>query len=165
MLLKTLQEFLDYYGTNSTTNFQLIEYAKELNIPNFYCLMRDELSDIPKTENPVNVIINLHSSDQKGIHWSALAKFDNSTFFFDSYGLPPTKEVENFLSIGELCLRKFFEFTGFSYNDLKLQESTESFCGQLSLYVLYKLNYESGITFNSLILNLKNELRNLRRPE
>ena len=141
----TFKDFTDIYGTNTTTNFQLIKYAKELKIPNFYCLMRDELNEI-KTDN-FNVIINLHKSNQKGAHWSCFTP----NYFFDSYGLPPTKEVKDFLKHGEVYkTRGYAEFSTF-----QLQKFNENNCGQFCLYVLDRLN--NGYNFNETILSLKNE--------
>src|SRR6266853_1255053 len=64
--LDNFNDFIDYYGSDTTNNFQLIKYAKELKIPNFYCLMNDELNNIPKNKYPINIIINLHSSNKNG---------------------------------------------------------------------------------------------------
>ncbi|ESP03466.1 hypothetical protein LOTGIDRAFT_171403 [Lottia gigantea] len=38
--------FLDKYGTDTTTNFQLMRWANELNLPLFYYCMRDEINDL-----------------------------------------------------------------------------------------------------------------------
>ncbi|ESO92313.1 hypothetical protein LOTGIDRAFT_162616 [Lottia gigantea] len=38
--------FLDKYGTDTTTNFQLMRWANELNISLFYYCMRDEINDL-----------------------------------------------------------------------------------------------------------------------
>ena len=65
-------------------------------------------------------------------------------FFFDSYGLPPTKEVEKF--IGEGISATF-----------KIQDGTKYF-EQMCLYVLYRLN--QGDMFTDIVLLLKNECEN-----
>ncbi|ESO96536.1 hypothetical protein LOTGIDRAFT_159951 [Lottia gigantea] len=38
--------FLDKYGTDTTTNFQLMRWANELSISPFYYCMRDEINDL-----------------------------------------------------------------------------------------------------------------------
>ncbi|ESO89866.1 hypothetical protein LOTGIDRAFT_164554 [Lottia gigantea] len=38
--------FLDKYGTDTTTNFQLMKWANELNISLFYYCMRDEINNL-----------------------------------------------------------------------------------------------------------------------
>jgi hypothetical protein len=40
----TLDEFIDRFGDDTTTNFELREWAEELEIENFQFLMRDELT-------------------------------------------------------------------------------------------------------------------------
>ena len=56
-------------------------------------------------------------------------------YFFDSYSLVPTQEILDF-----------------SCNILEVQSFGESNCGQLSLYVLYKLN--KGEPFQDTIVSL-----------
>ncbi|ESP03065.1 hypothetical protein LOTGIDRAFT_157026 [Lottia gigantea] len=41
-----MNEFLDKYGTDTTTNFQLMRWPNELNISPFYYCMRDEINDL-----------------------------------------------------------------------------------------------------------------------
>ncbi|ESO82644.1 hypothetical protein LOTGIDRAFT_155658 [Lottia gigantea] len=41
-----MNEFLDKYGTDTTTNFQLKRWANELNISPFYYCMRDEINGL-----------------------------------------------------------------------------------------------------------------------
>ena len=72
-------------------------------------------------------------------------------FFFDSYALVPTQEIVDFLSKHSQRMR----------NTLEVQSFGESNCGQLSLYVLYKLN--KGEPFKDIIISLyrkKNEQAN-----
>ena len=37
-----IDDFYKHFGRDTTTNFQLEKYAKELKFPNFYVCMRDE---------------------------------------------------------------------------------------------------------------------------
>ena len=130
-----VERFLKKYGTDTTNNFQLIRWAKELNIKPFYTTMRDELMELPELPK-ISIIVNLHTADQAGVHWSAIYTCD---YYFDSYGLPPTKEVKNYM---KTCL----------YNTYIIQESNKSYCGQLCLYVLHKLN--QGNKFEDIIKEL-----------
>ena len=111
--------------------------------------MNDELNTIKK-QFPLNVITNLHSSNQPGVHWNCFyinndrgeqssRKPSASKYFFDSYGLPPTKEVENFLGKGT------------TYSTFKIQENNTSYCGQLALYILYLLNF-SNLSYEEIVL-------------
>ena len=171
-----LQSFFNKYGKNTTTNFELEHYAKELNIPNFYCLMRDELCELRSLETtkgghlndinlenfPLNIIINLHTSEQQGVHWSCIFVKDlNNAYFFDSYGLDPTKEIIEFLKPikNRMC------------STFKLQNENDKYCGILSLYVLYCLSEQSSseqsssegsssFNFYNLIFSIKKDLKN-----
>ncbi len=44
----SIKEFLDRYGEDTTTNFQLLHYAKELGIKPFKVIMRNELYKLKK---------------------------------------------------------------------------------------------------------------------
>ncbi len=132
----TINEFLKKYGKHSTTNFQLIKYAKELKIPNFHVCMKDELNF--ETKFPVNLIVNIQSSEYKGIHWGCLYihHIDDklNAFFFDSYGLPPQNEVIQFLKQNNINPKNTIR------NTTTIQKLGETYCGQLCLYVLKELN-------------------------
>ena len=142
-----LEAFYKRFGRHTTTNFQLIKYAKELKIPNFHVCMRDEIKSLPRNKLPLNVITNIHTSAERGVHWSAFYINKNVTYFFDSYGLPPTQEIINFLPSS--CDR--------THNTLQVQEFNSSKCGQLSLFVLYKLT--QGDSFQDIIISLyKNDV-------
>ena len=41
-----LKEFLDKYGTNTTSNFQLLHWGKQLKLKNFCVVMKDEIKAI-----------------------------------------------------------------------------------------------------------------------
>ena len=78
-------------------NFQLEKYSKELKIPNLYVCMCDEINQLLRDKFPLNVIVNIHTSKEQGVHWSALYINKCIVFFFDSHGLVPTQEIVDFL--------------------------------------------------------------------
>ena len=85
-------------------------------------------------------MINIHTSKEKGIHHSCFYKgTKGASYFFDSYGLPLTKEVEEFMGSG-IC------------STFKIQEDRTKYCGQMSLYVLHRLN--QGDKFTDIVLSL-----------
>lgn len=147
--VQNLKDFLKKYGVQTTTNFDLVEIAKQLNIPNFHVVMRNEIKELDKqTKFPVNVVSNLHISSEPGIHWNAFV-YDRETaeggnnYFFDSYGLPPTREVKDLLKHA-------------SFNTFKLQIPGTKLCGQLCMYVLYKLN--NNVPFIDILLEIRQNL-------
>jgi len=70
------------------TNFELLDAAKKLNIPNFRAVfVRDELPNKPRANECG--ILNLDDSSGEGQHWVNFLKKGNEELYFDSYGLPP----------------------------------------------------------------------------
>ena len=53
-----LKEFLDKYGTNTTSNFQLLHWGKQLKLKNFRVVMKDEIKDIDSSKPVLNLITN-----------------------------------------------------------------------------------------------------------
>ena len=107
------------------TNLQLIDAAKKLKIRNFRgVFVRDELPKTPLTNECG--ILNLDDSKGNGTHWIAWIKRGTDKFCFDSYGLPPPRELLKYLRGSTL------------YNSERLQRDDEVFCGHLCLYVLKK---------------------------
>jgi len=43
------------------------------------------------------MVINLDESKNKGTHWISLSIKNKTSYYFDSYGFPPTKKVEIFV--------------------------------------------------------------------
>ena len=142
---KELQDFFRKYGTQTTTNFDLIEIAKKEGIKPFYYVMRDEVFTLPKTKKKLYVCTNLHTSKEPGIHHSCFVlDFENpdNNVYFDSYGLPPTEEVKKLLKHG-------------THNTFQLQKLGERYCGQLCLFVLKKLS--ENVPFEEVILGLTHQ--------
>ena len=137
-MIQTWNEFKRKFGEDTTTNIQLMQIAKVLKISNFYYVMRDEMKLLPKDKKPLYGMTNIHTSKEKGVHHSCFYIGEGS-YFFDSYGLPPTKEVEEFMGSG-IC------------STFKIQEEGTKYCGQMSLFVLHRLN--QGDKFTNIILSL-----------
>ena len=148
-----LKEFLDRYGTDTTNNFQLLHWAKQLKLKHFRVVMKDEVKD-QHCDALVNLITNIQESDEPGAHWSAFHKgfeftaFDKSFkhFWYDSYGRPPDKEI----------IKKFGKGSIIASDDQN-QEFGTTYCGQLALYFLYRIN--NGEPFDKIISELKNANR------
>ena len=129
-----IKEFLNRYGVNTTNNFQLLHWAKELKIKNFSVLMRDEIENYKFTKLPVNIIVNIDPKKEGGVHWSCFhISTDKKKYWFDSYGLPPLKEIIN-------KFRRNKAKSPITAADFQIQDFGMKYCGQLALYILYKLN-------------------------
>jgi len=88
--------------------------------------MSDELNK--KASNNECMIINLDESKNEGTHWVSLFIKDITSYYFNSYGFPPTKEVQKY------CTEPKF------YNSFQIQKVNEVICGHYCIYILYKLD-------------------------
>ena len=122
------------------SNFELLDAAKKLKIPNFRgVFVRDELPKKPR-RNECG-ILNLDDSNGVGSHWVAFLKNGKVKIYFDSYGLPPPTEMLNYLR------------SPVYYNSERIQPDNEVFCGHLCLYVLKK-TMNDGCKFQEVINEL-----------
>lgn len=121
------------------SNFQIEEKCKKLKIKNFTgVFMRDELKRNKKCDSEC-MIINIDHSNNNGTHWTCLYKENGSSFYFDSFGLPPTLEVKDYLS------NEKYRY----YNSFEIQKFSEVICGHYCIYVLYKLS--NGMLFENIL--------------
>ena len=113
------------------SNFDIIRICKKLKISNFKgCFMRDELSNLDAVSNNDECfIMNLDKSNSSGTHWVAVNIVRGTTYYFDSFGLPPTEEIKRY------CKEPRF------YNSFIFQKPNEVICGHMCLYVLYRMRY------------------------
>ena len=146
-----------------TTNIELINIAKSLCIPNFYCIMIDELDKVLTSSFPISIICNLQDSSENGSHWvmcfiSSKSKrlgfhptkrlgFYPTKIFYCSYGSPIPNKIKNFLM-------KINTDPILSSN-FQIQDFNENTCGYYCLLILYLLN--EGLNFEDIILSLKDK--------
>lgn len=89
--------------------------------------MRDTLPQ-KRAAKYESAILNLDVSKNRGTHWVAYIKKDNTVNYFDSFGnLKPPRE-----------LVKYFGKTEIFYNNESFQNYDQSNCGHLCLNFLYK---------------------------
>ena len=122
------------------SNVEIEKYARILKIRNFRgCYMRDELKELKYWESECG-ILNLNLSHETGSHWTCWFKKNEKKYYFNSFGLPPPKELINYLGSPVL------------YSTFQLQDLNEQNCGKWCLFILKKLN--DGSDYISLILSL-----------
>src|SRR5438093_7398715 len=120
-----IKEFLNKFGEDTTSNFDLIQMAKKLKITKYHYCVRDEIKKLKRIKKlPIYAICNYHLSNQTGIHHVALYQSKENSYYFDSFGIIPIKEAKDFLEHG-------------IYSTFKIQSYDQKFCGQISLYLLY----------------------------
>ena len=140
--------FLSMYGICSTSNFQLKYILNDLNLFG-KVLMKDELNEINSTKKS-NIIMNLQTSKNDGSHWVALFRSDKLNYYFDPYGVLPTKKVYTYLN------------KTFSWNKIQVQQNGMECCGQLSMYFLYQMNTRTEEKAVEIILSMKKKLEYLQ---
>jgi hypothetical protein len=80
-----------------TTNIQLENEAKKLNFKNFRgVIMRDQLSSLKQLERECG-ILGSKTSKEDDMHWTCWFKNGKNKYYFDSFGLTPTKEIVKYL--------------------------------------------------------------------
>ena len=141
---------MNVYGLHipdkALSNFELLDYAKQLNISNFRgVFMRDELPKKPWVKECG--IVNFNTSLEPGSHWVAYYKNGKQRIAFDSYGQVILKELSDYLK------------TDKEKNDAVIQRNTDiiqkfntKICGHLCLYVLKSLSL--GKTFREILDSL-----------
>lgn len=117
------------------SNYDIIDLVAKLKIPHFDgVFMRDELTkkNDSSSKHRECWILNHGSSRTDGTHWTALARFRNLAFYFDSFGkLPPPLEVIDYLSSNNNNNIKLY------YNVKQYQNYGSTICGHLCLRFLY----------------------------
>ena len=138
----SITDFLNQYGRDSTSNFQLLEWSRQLRIPGLRVRMVDELGDIGPGK-PVHVICNYQSTRDIGTHCAALYKDNKRAYFFDPYGVQPFPEAIQFMESGV-------------YSTFRIQPDGSKICGVLCLFVLYRLS--RGDDFYDIVLKLNDDM-------
>ncbi len=142
-----IKEFLDRFGRSTTSNFELMDMAKQLGIKPFYYCMKDEIKKLKRIKKyPIYCIANYHNSNQQGIHHVAIFRDKDKSYYFDSYGIKPLKEVKDFLKNG-------------IYSTFQIQSYDQRFCGQICMWILFQLSI--GKDFFQTVLDL-NEYFNIK---
>jgi hypothetical protein len=130
---------MDRIPDKALSNIDINKYVKILKINNFRgCYMRDELKNL-KSNNVECGILNLNLSNESGSHWTCWYKTKTKKYYFNSFGLPPPKELIDYLGSPIL------------YSTFQLQGMNDQNCGKWCLFILKRLN--EGSDYIDLILS------------
>jgi len=78
----------------SLSNFEIEDVVETIGLKNFRgVFLRDTLPKKPKRNECV--IMNLGDTSGDGMHWVAWFKRGEKKWYFDSFGLPPTTELND----------------------------------------------------------------------
>ena len=142
-----------------TTNIELIELAKCLSIPNFYCICKDEFNTVksgvlspsnglsfrsPRTKGPLNIVVNLNDSDKNvNGHWCLCFIDSKQKIYYSSYGDPIPVEVKKFMM--EVDDRLILS------SNFQIQHFNEDTCGLYCILILFLLN--DKLKFEDIIIS------------
>lgn len=125
-----------------TTNIQLENVAKKLKFKNFRgVVMRDQLKHLKQFSMECG-ILGSKKSNEDSMHWTCWYKNGQNKYYFDSFGLTPTKEIIKYMK------------SPIIYSTFQIQQFNEANCGEWCIYVLNNLN--NGEEYTDIILDLIN---------
>lgn len=130
-----------YNDGNGMTNFEVIDEAKRLKLPNFKYFMRDELLG-KKPLNKECGVVNLDSSKNDGSHNCCYWIDGDKKYYFDSFGINPPKEMIKYLKSPIL------------YSTYQIQQFNDSNCSEWCLHVLHRL--KKGEDYTDIIFSIIN---------
>ena len=143
-----MEIFIEKYGDNSLSNFDIIDLVKQLGIPHFRgVFMRDTLPKRPRKQECG--IMNFNTSHQSGSHWVSWYKNGRERIYFDSFGCICPEELQKYLKTTTEFQNKIPRI---QRNSEQVQQPNTQICGQLCLYVLKHLC--NGMNFQSIINTL-----------
>ena len=126
-----------------TTNIELEEIAKDLSIPNFHCICKNEIIQCPTNNTPLNIIVNLNDSDNNvNGHWCLSFINDDQKVYYSSFGDPIPNQVKEFMM--KIDDRKILS------SNFQIQDFNTDTCGLYCILILFLLN--NKIKFEDIII-------------
>ena len=114
------------------TNYDIINLADEIKIKDFRGVFMGDT--LPRKINNIECgILNLDISKSSGTHWACYYKNNEKCYYFDSFGLDPPLELQNYLN-SQIELSTF-----------QLQKFNTHHCGYYCLLVLKLLEKNINI--------------------
>ena len=126
-----------------TTNLQLIELAKDLSIPNFHCICKDEINQCPTKNIPINIIVNLNDSKNNvNNHWCLSFINDDQKVYYSSFRDPIPNQVKEFMM--KVDDQKILS------SNFQIQDFNTDICVLYCILILFLLN--NKIKFEDIII-------------
>ena len=128
------------------TDVEIDSIMKTLEIPNYLgTIMSDEVHGY-KPVNDVCAVINLEPKCMQGSHWTAFATIGSKSYYFDSYGVAPPQNLIKYLK----TINDYENNTpSIHCNALVVQDTGNSNCGALSIFVLFYLT--QGVDYDHIL--------------
>jgi hypothetical protein len=130
----------DLFNEGKTSNYQLIEIAKQARIPLKKVLFKDQLAGVKPVAGAY--IINMQDSTSgEGSHWVGLVLEPARgkkyyAWYFDGYGVDPPEEV--------LSFSKKYGASNLFFSPYQVQAINTNFCGQYTMLWLYTMLKTKG---------------------
>ena len=113
-----------------TTNYELLQAAKGLKIPNFRgVIMLDQFHTLSPPLDTECGIYNFNNSSQGGSHWVSWSKKGDQWYFFCSYGSSPSKELIEYAGNKSIL-----------FHDYRAQGWKDTTCGEWSVLFVHLFN-------------------------
>ena len=145
---------MEVYGLQipdkALNNFELLDYSKKLNIPNFRGVFMRDVLPVHPNESECG-IVNFNTSKEPGSHWVCYNKNGDNRLYFDSCGQITLNEVQNYLKSKEEREKHVI----YRNTDI-VQPMGTKICGHLCLYVLKSL--AEGLTFRDILDRLTSKV-------
>lgn len=117
-----------------TSNFDLINLAKKLNISLTAVIYKDELVKFDSKKNG-SYILDLHDSNNTSTgHWTLLYINGDKAVYFDSFGIIYPQIIKTF------CGNRIIE-----WNKKQLQDFNTEWCGEWCIACLWHLQHGLGL--------------------
>lgn len=113
----------------ATSSIELSKEASKLGINLRGIYFKNTL---PRKIEQGSYIINLDSYPGQGTHWLGLFVDSQGATYFDSFGVMPPDDVEQFIKK---------KYKGYRMNTSQIQDIQEGYCGQYVLLFLYYMTH------------------------
>jgi hypothetical protein len=108
------------------SNLDIADYIKHSPLRQYFQGVYSRDENLPDLRPKSAIIINLDDLDGPGTHWVALCRSGQNYIYFDSYALPPPKELTE-------------KYKPIHYNTTRIQDFNTFYCGHFCLMFCEKL--------------------------
>ena len=105
------------------TNIYLEKFGIKYNLTNFKVIMNNEILKEKYKPNSLYVV-NLEDDNEDGSHWVSIITKNSKSCYFDSFGAPPSLQVEKFLHKSK---------SKYMFNNRIIQNLNSTNCGLFAL--------------------------------
>ena len=116
------------------SNIDILNLANRLNLPLVGVNLKDQL---PKRKIKGLIVVNLGDASTGGSHWTCFSTKDKNVFYYDSFGMPPPQEVDEYIKATTGKKR-------YTINKIQTQSLNGTYCGWFAIACLYCMMHTKG---------------------